>query len=233
MTGINFSISSNESSVSTSKNTRLKPFEIHNVKFDGAEIKEGTSKAGNAFKLLIIKYSNDEGSAELSMFWPNPETDGERGKRTAADGHEYETPSRWDQTKTVITQTLEVLNPDGYKKMQELSSKFKTFDDMAKTFVTLVNKKQGEEVDVKFNGYINKQGYMTLTFPNIVGINKQGELFVSDNYIGHGNLGLSAWELKKGAELNATKPTPMDDSDMLDVKTEDKSDVEELNFDDL
>lgn len=230
----NFSISSNESSVSSSKNTRLKPFEIHHVKFDGAEIKEGTSKAGNAFKLLSISFSNETGAAEMTLFWPNPETDGIRGKRTAADGHEYETPSRWDQTKTVITQTLEVLYPEGYKKMQELSSKFKTFDDMAKIFVQLVNKKKGEEVDIKLNGYINKQGYMQLTFPNIVGINKQGELFVSDNYIGRGNLGLSNWELKKGTELNSAKPTPMQDSDKLDaVENSNELDDEELNFDDL
>lgn len=227
-----FSISSNESSVSTSKNTRLKPFEIHHVKFDGAEIKEGTSKAGNAFKILVINYSNDEGVAELSIFWPNPETDGVRGKRTAMDGHEYETPSRWEQTKTVITQTLEVLYPEGYKKMQELSSKFRTFDDMAKIFVQLVNKKKGEEVDIKLNGYVNKQGYMTLTFPNIVGINKQGEMFVSDNYIGKGNLGLSNWELKKAAEVNNTKPTEMKEDPILDTKSEELPD-EELNFDDL
>jgi hypothetical protein len=227
-----FSISSNESSVSTSKNTRLKPFEIHHVKFDGAEIKEGTSKAGNAFKILVINYSNDEGVAELSIFWPDPEKDGIRGERTAMDGHKYETPSRWEQTKTVITQTLEVLYPDGYKKMQELSSKFRTFDDMAKIFVQLVNKKKGEEVDIKLNGYVNKQGYMTLTFPNIVGINKQGEMFVSDNYIGKGNLGLSNWELKKAAEVNNTKPTEMKEDPILDTKSEELSD-EELNFDDL
>lgn len=235
MTGINFSINSNESSVSSSKNARLKPFEIHHVKFDGAEIKAGTSKAGNEYKFLVFKYSNEEGAAELSIFWPNPETDGVRGTRTASDGHEYATPSRWDQTKTVITQTLEVLYPEGYKKMQTVSNRFKTFDDMVKIFLQLVNKKQGEEVDVKFNGYINKQGYLTLTFPNLVGINKQGELFVSDNYIGRGNLGLSAWELKRGAELNESKPTPMDDTDALPGESAGASDSEDidLNFDDL
>jgi hypothetical protein len=232
MTGFNFSINSNESSISTTKNTRLKPFEIHSVTFDGAEIKEGTSKAGNEFKLLSLSFSNSDGSADLTIFWPNPESDGIRPERTARDGHTYLAPSRWDQTKAVIAQTLEVLNPDGYTKFKELSSKFKSFDDMAKAFVTLVNKKKGDNVDVKFNGYVNKQGYTQLTFPNIVGLNKENELFISDNYIGHGNLGLSEYELNRAKALNEAKPTVMKDDPIMDT-TDNKSVVDELDFENL
>lgn len=232
---INFSINSNESSISSKRNTRLKPFEIHTVTFDGAEIKSGTSKAGNEFKLLQLTFSNKNGIAEPTIFWPDLERDGIREVRTAKDGHEYETPSRWEQTKTVISQTLETLSPEGFKKMQELSSKFKTFDDMANVFVKLVNKCIGTEVDVKFNGYVNKQGYMQLTFPNIVGINKKGELFVSDNYIGHGNLGLSEYEMRKAKDLTETKPTKMSADPEMDESTETEKPVDDidLNFDDL
>lgn len=232
---INFSINSNESSISSKRNTRLKPFEIHTVTFDGAEIKSGTSKAGNEFKLLQLTFSNKNGIAEPTIFWPDLERDGIREVRTAKDGHEYETPSRWEQTKTVISQTLETLSPEGFKKMQELSSKFKTFDDMANVFVKLVNKCIGTEVDVKFNGYINKQGYMQLTFPNIVGITKKGELFVSDNYIGHGNLGLSEYEMRKAKALAETKPTKMSADPEMDENTETEKPVDDidLNFDDL
>lgn len=232
---INFSINSNESSISSKRNTRLKPFEIHTVTFDGAEIKSGTSKAGNEFKLLQLTFSNKNGIAEPTIFWPDLERDGIREVRTAKDGHEYETPSRWEQTKTVISQTLETLSPEGFKKMQELSSKFKTFDDMANVFVKLVNKCIGTEVDVKFNGYVNKQGYMQLTFPNIVGINKKGELFVSDNYIGHGNLGLSEYEMRKAKDLTETKPTKMSADPEMDENTETEKPVDDidLNFDDL
>ena len=232
---INFSINSNESSISSKRNTRLAPFEIHTVTFDGAEIKSGTSKAGNEFKLLQLTFSNKNGIAEMTIFWPDLERDGVREVRTAKDGHEYETPSRWEQTKTVISQTLETLSPEGFKKMQELSSKFKTFDDMANVFVKLVNKCIGTEVDVKFNGYVNKQGYMQLTFPNIVGINKKGELFVSDNYIGHGNLGLSEYEMRRGKELAETKPTKMGADPVMDENPETEKPVDDidLNFDDL
>ena len=232
---INFSINSNESSISSKRNTRLKPFEIHTVTFDGAEIKSGTSKAGNEFKLLQLTFSNKNGIAEPTIFWPDLERDGIREVRTAKDGHEYETPSRWEQTKTVISQTLETLSPEGFKKMQELSSKFKTFDDMANVFVKLVNKCIGTEVDVKFNGYVNKQGYMQLTFPPIVGVTKEGKLFVSDNYIGHGNLGLSDYEMRRAKELSETKPTKMEADPIMDSTPNDapESGDIDLDFDDL
>lgn len=235
MAGINFSISTNESSISSKRNTRLAPFAIHTVTFDGAEIKTGTSKAGNDFKLLQLTFSNKEGSAEMTIFWPDPTKDGIRETRTAKDGHEYEVPSRWDQTKAVITQTLETLSPEGYKKMSELSTKFKTFDDMVNVFVKLVNKCIGTEVDIKLNGYVNKQGYMQLTFPNIVGINKKNELFVSDNYIGHGNLGLSDYEMRRAKELADTKPTRMEEDPELDTDSTEEAKGEDidLNFDDL
>lgn len=232
---ISFSINSNESSISSKRNTRLAPYAIHTVSFDGAEIKSGTSKAGNEFKLLQLSFSNKDGIAEMTIFWPDPEKDGVREVRTAKDGHEYETPSRWEQTKAVITQTLETLSEDSYKKMQELSSKFRSFDDFVNVFVKLANKSIGTEVDVKFNGYINKQGYMQLTFPTIVGVNKEGNAFISDNYIGHGNLGLSDYEMRRAKELADTKPTKMEADPVMDTESngsQDSDDVD-LNFDEL
>lgn len=235
MDNFNFALSLNESSVNT--NTNLKPFEIHHVKFQEAAINEGTAKAtGKHYKNLSLKFANNKGHADLTIFWPNPDEDGIRPERTTPDGHKYLDPSRWDQTKTEITQTLEVINPEGFEEFKKLSAKFKSFDDMVNAFVTLVNKKIGEEVDVKFNGYVNKSGYMQLTFPKLVRINsKTGELYVSDNYIGHGNLGLNTYELRKQAELNNTQPTVMKADPIMDVVSveSDKDDDEDLDFDNL
>lgn len=233
MNGLNFSINSNESSISSKRNTRLTPFAIHHVTFDGAEIKSGTSKAGNEYKLLQLSFSNKEGSADMTLFWPDPEKDGVREVRTAKDGHEYETPSRWEQTKAIITQTLETLSPEGFKKMSELSPKFRTFDDMAQAFTVLVNKCKGTEVDVKFNGYVNKQGYMQLTFPQLAGVNKEGNAFIADNYIGFGNLGLSDYEMRRAKELAETKPTKMGDDPVMDSPAVDSNDGDDLDFSSL
>lgn len=237
MADILFSIDSTQSSISNKKNTRLTPYEIHTVTFDGAEVKSGTSKAGNEYKLLQLSFSNNSGSADMTIFWPNPEKDGIREMKTAKDGHEYETPSRWEQTKAIISQTLETLSPEGLKKMSELSPKFKTFDDMANVFVKLVNKCVGTEVDIKLNGYVNKDGYTQLTFPTIVGINKKGELFISDNYIGHGNLGLTDYEMRRAKEFGSAQPTAMKADPVMDTPSstpnDAPSDDTDLDLDDL
>ena len=81
MDNFNFALSLNESSVNT--NTNLKPFEIHHVKFQEAAINEGTAKAtGKHYKNLSLKFANNKGHADLTIFWPNPDEDGIRPERT-------------------------------------------------------------------------------------------------------------------------------------------------------
>ena len=195
--GLNFALSE-ESAVRTAKR-QFNPFEIHTVKFDGSE---------------IVEVGKDTKYKVLSIFWPT-EQDTERPVATAKDGHQYERPSRWEQTKAVIAQTLQVLNPEGYAKFQAASSKFRNFDDMAAAFVKVSNQAVGKETDVKFSGYVNKSGYTQLSFPTIVGVNKQGECFISDNYIGD-NVVLSDYEMRRAKEFNNTQPTEMEEETPAD-----------------
>lgn len=214
-----------QSAVRTSKR-QLTPFEIHTVKFTGAEIKEVGKE--NKYKILALNFENETGIASMSIFWPT-EADTVRPVATTKDGHEYERASRWENTKAVIAQTLQVLNPEGYAKFQAVSSKFKSFDDMANAFVKVVNAAKDKETNVKFTGYVNKQGYTQLSFPTIVGINKQGESFISDNYIG--DVVLSNYEMQKAKEFNAPKPTPMDTDGSLDAPQDETSfDLEDLGL---
>lgn len=213
MNNFDFSLNNTSSAVRTSRR-QLTPFTVHTVKFEGAEIKEVGKDT--KFKVLSIVFGNETGSANMSIFWPTPK-DAERVVRTASDGHEYETPSRWEQTKAVIAQTLAVLNPKGFEKFQELSKKFRNFDDMAQAFVTVANKSKGVETNVKFSGYTNKAGYPQLSFPNIVAVNKDGEIFTSDNYIG--DVALSAYEIKKAEEAAKAKPTEMKKDPLMDEPT--------------
>lgn len=212
-----------QSAVRTAKR-QFNPFEIHTVKFAGAEIKEVGKET--KYKILSISFENETGSANMSIFWPT-EADTVRPVATAKDGHEYERASRWENTKAIIAQTLQVLNPEGYTKFQAASSKFKNFDDMANAFVKVVNAAKGKETNVKFAGYVNKQGYTQLSFPTIVGINKQGESFISDNYIG--DVVLSSYEMQRAKEFGAPKPTPMEGDEKQDVPQNETS----LDLDDL
>ena len=76
---------------------------------------------------------------------------------------------------------------------------------------------------------------MQLTFPTIVGVTKEGKLFISDNYIGHGNLGLSDYEMRRAKELSETKPTKMEADPATGSTPNDapESGDIDLDFDDL
>ena len=73
----NFAISS-DSAVRNSRRP-LAPWEIYDVKFKGAEIREFNGKKDpNAhYKLLSIKYENEDGYFNVDLFFPK---DGEIGR---------------------------------------------------------------------------------------------------------------------------------------------------------
>ena len=205
MNNINFSINSNESSISSKKNTRLTPFAIHTVTFDGAEIKEGTSKAGNEFKLLQLTFSNKEGSAEMSIFWPDPERDGIREVRKAKDGHEYERPSYFEEFKWTILQIASVVNPAGYEKLKTQVVKCKTIDDFIKLVLAVANAKKDATVKLKLTGR-EFNGSVFAQLPRVCGVDRQGNCFVANTFIGN-NVYFSDYEERKAAEYANRKPT--------------------------
>lgn len=226
MAEMNFSFNGEQSAVRSNRR-QLTANTIHKVKWMGAEIKEVGKDT--KYKILALNFENEEGYANMSIFWPT-DKDAERQVATASDGHEYERPSRWENTKAILAQTMEVLNPTGYEKFKEASKKFRSFDDMAVAFVKVTDQVKGAETNVKFSGYTNKQGYPQLSLPTIVGVNKQGECFVSDNYIG--DVVLSAYEMKKAKEASEAKPTTMKSDPLMDspATSEDVLSVDDLDL---
>jgi hypothetical protein len=133
---------------------------------------------------------------------------------------------------TFIAQVAEVLNPEGFKKMQAASSKFRTFDDVARAFVQITDKVKGKETKLKLVGR-TKDGAIRAALPKFVAVNKQGERFTCDNFLGD-RLFFSPYEEGKRAEYLSAKPTPMSKpakSTDLDVDT--AQDSEEIDFESL
>ena len=130
----NFAISS-DSAVRNSRRP-LAPWEIHDVKFKGAEIREFNGKKDpNAhYKLLSIKYENEDGYFSVDLFFPK-DGDDVRPEFDGANGGKVQMASSFETTMAIVKQTAQVLNPKGFEQMQKLSVKFKSFDDVAKTFI--------------------------------------------------------------------------------------------------
>lgn len=187
---------------------RLKPWDIYPVKFAGARIEtiQGKKDPTQTYTILKVRFDGEDGFYEESIFYPKAGDD-VRPEYTSKDGHKYLGASSFDRTMTFIAQVAEVLNPEGFAKMQAASSKFKTFDDVAKAFIQITDKAKGKETKLKLVGR-TQNGSLQAALPKFVAVNKQGERFCCDNFLGD-KLFFSAYEEGKRAEYLNAKPTTM------------------------
>lgn len=231
---LDFSINSSVSAVSNSIK-QLAPFAIYDVKYEKSEIVEfdGKKDPSQHFKVLRVRFSNTDGYYEETIFFPTP-ADGEPKEFKNPDGTVRKMPSNFDRTKFFMAQVMEVLNPDGYKKFCEASSKFKDFEMMANAFIKVLEPAMGKETKLKLMGRTDMNGNVHAVLPNFLNISKEGQLYVSTNFIGD-RVFFSTYEEGQVQKFKNAKPTAMPDlaADPLAItpKTEEakKDDVIDLD----
>ena len=201
----NFGISK-ESAVKTVR-PQLKPWNIYNVKFMGCEVREfaGKKDPNVTYKVLDIKFENEEGYFTVTKFFPKAGDD-QRREVATANGGKRELASNFEELMNIVKQTVEILTPEGFKKMSELSPKFKSFDDVAKTLIAVTDKVKGCETKIKLVGR-NRDNRVVAEIPTITSV-FDGVPTITDNYIGS-KLFFSNYEETKRAEYLNSKPTDM------------------------
>ena len=214
---------------------RLKPWGIYPVKFTGArkEVIQGKKDPSMTYEILKVRFDGEDGYYEESIFYPKP-GDKKRPIYTSREGHEYEGASSFDRTMTFIAQVAEVLNPEGFKKMQAAVSKFKSFDDVVTAFIKITDQVKGKDTNLKLVGKTQKDGTVVAVLPKFVAISKTGEKFTCDNFVGD-KLFFSAYEEKKKAEYANAKPTDMSNDIPAEINDIDKSPAssDDIDFDSL
>ena len=198
---------------------RLKPWGIYPVKFSGArkETIKGKKDPNAVYEILKVRFDGADGYYEESIFYPK-DGDEKRPIRTSKEGHEYQGASSFDRTMTFIAQVAEVLNPEGFKKMQAASAKFRSFDDVVTAFIKITDSAKGKETNLKLVGR-TQNGNIVASLPKFVAINKNGEKFTCDNFVGD-KLFFSAYEESKKSEYLNAKPTTMDSSENSTIANE-------------
>lgn len=212
---------------------RLKPWGIYPVKFTGArkETIKGKKDPNAVYEILKVRFEGKEGYYEESIFYPK-DGDDTRPTYKNKEGHEYQGASSFDRTMTFIAQVAEVLNPEGFKKMQAASSKFKSFDDVVTAFIKITDSVKNKETKLKLVGKV-QDGNVVACLPKFVAINKNGEKFTCDNFIGD-NLFFSAYEESRKAEYLNAKPTNMDNSAIVkEVDAKPEGSENDIDFDSL
>ena len=220
--------------VAVSGSRRLKPWGIYPVKFQGVEIREiqGKKDTSKTYKILTAKFEGENGYYNEDTFFPN-EDSAKRNTYKNKEGHEVEMPSGFEQTMTYIAQLAGVLNPEGFKKMQEISFKFKSFDDVCKVLKQILTPKVGTECFIKLVGR-NRDGRIQPALPRITALNKEGNVFTSDNFISlkQDILAFTEYEETQIKAYKNAKPTSIPD-DVDDEPTSQGHGSEDDDFSDL
>lgn len=232
---LDFSINSSVSAVSNSVK-QLAPYAIYDVKYEKSEIVEfdGKKDPSQHFKVLRVRFSNTDGYYEETIFFPTP-ADGEPKEYERPDGTKQKFPSNWDRIKFFMAQVMTVLNPEGYKKFCEASSKFKDFEMMAKAFIKILEPAAGKETKLKLMGRTDESGNVHAVLPKFLSYSREGQLYVSSNFIGD-RVFFSTYEEGLVQKFKNAKPTTMPElaADPLGMTTQvdnkaEKDDVIDLD----
>lgn len=227
----NFGISK-ESAVRTTKQ-QLKPWNIYDVKFMGCEVREfkGVKDPNATYKVLDIKFENEDGYFTVTKFFPK-EGDDKRMTVDTKNGGKRELASNFEELMNIVKQTAEILTPEGFKKMSELSSKFKSFDDVTKALIAVTDKVKGCETKIKLIGR-NRNNRIVAEIPTITSV-FDGAATITDNYIGN-KLFFSDYEEGRRKEYLNSKPTSIQTPKEDNLMSSDiiGSENDELNLDDL
>lgn len=223
MSDMNFGFSSD----SAVRNTRrpLAPWGIYKVKFTGAEIAtfKGSKDPSVEYKVLRFNFENEDGYYSESLFFPKEGDDVDREYEN--NGGIMKFPSNFKVTMSTVKQTLQVLSPKGWEAVQKASAKFKSFDDVANAAIKVLDKVKGTETEIKLVGRVSK-GKVVAKIPTIIRYNKDGELYVSDNYIGTKLYFTDYEEGERNKYLNAKPTTPSPKTDTPAPTTEASTDNE-------
>lgn len=229
----------------------LKPYGIYeNVTIKSAEVKEGTSAAGNNWKSLNITFGNDEGIFSHSVFYFD-EKDPKNWDRRSMDmpnGGKRELPSTAEELQNTIAAIGFAFFPEDFKKLQQVVSKVQTTEQLMTYFKQFIDKNLNKNsINMKLVGR-TVNGRVYASFPKFTGIAQANDAKrAAENNIQVGEwytwlvspfnenlakLAFSNYEQKQADDYHNAKPTPIENSTTNSIDNV-ESGSEDVNFDEL
>lgn len=227
---MSFSFSETANSSQSSLGSALEGNKIHEVTFEEAVVEDITGKKDpNAtYKVLKLKFKNNEGTYEHTVFEPNRERgDFDRGSREfVRDGKEQSipTPSNVESMMLLFKHAIDAIRPETGKKIDtgEVELTAKNWNELRQLVAAILNKGKGAQTKIKL--LIDNKGYGR--FPGFfTGINSEGKCYIRNNFIGN-KLGFTPYEVSRMETVATAKPT---DLNLTEDVSSDLSDIS--NFD--
>ena len=207
---MSYSFNTTANSSQSSIKPRLNGNQIHDVQFDGCEIIDikGVKNPNEVYKVLKLRFSNDEGTYEHTVFEPR-EQDFTRGETKFADKNTGEEksipqPSGVENMMLLFKHAIDIINPEVAKQIDSGTKNLgaKDWDSLRKLVQQILDVGKGTKFQIKL--LITSKG--EAAFPGFFsGISKEGKVYVRNNFIGK-KLGFSAYETTR--INNAAKARP-------------------------
>lgn len=227
MNGFNFNITAGASQ-STFK-PQLPGNEIYEVTFDGASIEDiqGRKDPSQVYKVLKLRFSNEKGQFEHTIFEPRPE-DFERGEnKTTRNGEvsTFPTPSNVESMMLLLKHVIDAVLPAVGKKIDEgeVTLGGKNWEQLRTNVVTVLEKGKGATTKIKLlsdnKGNPRFPGFFT-------SLNQEGKAYIRNNFVGN-TIGFTSYEKTRIDNATSAKPTDMSESlGVLSTNTEDIEDFD-------
>jgi hypothetical protein len=212
MNGFNFNITAGASQ-STFK-PQLPGNEIYEVTFDGASIEDiqGKKDPSQVYKVLKLRFSNEKGQFEHTIFEPRPEDFNRGENKTTRNGEvsTFPTPSNVESMMLLLKHVIDSVLPEVGKKIDngEVTLGGKDWDQLRNNVVKVLEKGKGVSTKIKLlsdlKGNPRFPGFFT-------GLNQEGKAYIRTNFVGN-TIGFNSYEKTRIDNAVNAKPTSMDNS---------------------
>lgn len=200
----NFNETANISQSSEKK--QLEGNKIHEVTFDGCEIKDLQGRDGNqTYKVLNINFHNDEGTFTHTVWEPKEsdmyDTDGMYGKQ----------PANVKSMMLTFKHLIDAVNPSLSALIDNGTQSLNApnWDALRKMMVEVTSSGIGRKTKIKLEKRKNGEA----AFPGFVAnYSRSGQLYMRTNFIGD-NVFFTTKELNKIKQQETAKPTSVGNSD--------------------
>ncbi|MGV8961922.1 MAG: hypothetical protein ACOH2V_00895 [Candidatus Saccharimonadaceae bacterium] len=208
---MDFSFSATAGASQSTAKPRLAGNNIYNVKFDGCEIQDitGVKDPTAVYKVLKLKFSNDDGSFEHTVFEPRAE-DFQRKenefKNKEGKTEKIPQPSGVESMMLLFKHAIDSIVPGVGKKLddKEINLGAPNWEALRTLIVSILDKGKGSTVGIKLMKN-TKTG--EATFPGFfTGLTKEGQPYIKNNFIG-AKLAFSTYELQRISNATTAKPT--------------------------
>lgn len=212
---MDFSFSNTAGASQSTAQPKLPGNAIYDVIFDGCEIKDvkGVKDPDALYKQLIIKFKNDDGVFEHTVWEPKADDFARKETEYTKDGkvNKIPQPSGVESMMLLFKHLIDAVNPEVAKQIDEkkINLAAPNWDKLRELVIKATSRKDGSKLAVPTKIKLLKNSKsQEAVFPGFfASITKEGVAYIKNNFIGP-KIAFSTYEIDRIKKEAGAQPTP-------------------------